>query len=912
MSRIIASSLFASLTVCASAFAQLSVSPPALLPGDSAAAPAFGTQEFPAACRGGAQTLVVWSDKRVDPSGWQASAQSGFDIYAARYDADGNLLDATPILVTQAAADQSKPRVAWNGTQWLVAWSSQAIAGSIYAYGIEAARIATDGTVLDDPALVVAVDLGQAPSYFWDVASDGSNWTVFWTGFSGAQAQVRAARISSAGVLVDTTPKVIATTPGSPATPVNGRATFAGNRYFVVWSQWSSSGQDDIRGQFANASLSSIGGSFNVANHFDYEVTPAVATNGTDFYVVWDRYNPCCVGGASKVYGTRVTQAGAVLDGPTGDALYDTNGYGFQGVNPDVGWDGGQWVAVFREPETNGYFVNACRVSTAGAVLDFNGFAIDPVGPSQGTPALAALANGGSLAVWQDTRAGGSFAPTDIYAAKVHANGTATARGCASNGAPSQLSADVTGAPNDGSLIVFESRTSGQQRVLAQLTDSAGQPIGGPVEVAAGADVLNPNAAWNGSLWLIAWDTNTGVKARRFDAALSPIDVAPIHVMNGSRSDCAAQGDVFLVTALNNPTYYQFVEVYSRRVSASTGSVLDAASVLVGATYAIDQQVIAFDGGFLVTWQRNWSHDNPWCDVFLRKVSVNNVPGTQASTVSSSVYNQLPRVAASANTLMVTWHSGPSYQFAENVVARAYALDLTPLGSVFNVSTASYSQVAPSIAWDGDQFVVAWHDSRMAEGLHDHRTDVYAARVSELGTVLDPSGVVVADDLAPEAFTALAPLAQGSTLLAFSDFVVDAPFANYRVATSVLGIPEPWTDLGLGLAGSSGVPVFDGDGTLVANTPITLKLQNARPNAVSALVLGLSAVNAPFYGGVLVPTPQVVLAGLVTDGAGSWTLPGVWPAGVPTGFTVYFQVWIDDPAGPFGLAGSNAELATAP
>lgn len=912
MSKPAVSSVLVALSLCASAQAQLPVTPPSPLAGDAASAPAFGTQELPAVCRGGDKTLVVWSDKRVDPSGSSPSAGSGFDIFAARYDAGGTLLDPAPILVSQAAADQSRPRIAWNGTNWLIAWSSQAIAGSIYAYGIEAARIAPDGTVIDDPAIVVAVDLGQAPSYFWDVASDGSNWTVFWTGFSGVQAQVRAARISSVGALVDTTPKVIATTPGSPATPFNGRAAFAGNRYFVVWSQWSSSGQDDIRGQFANASLSPIGSSFNVANHFDYEVTPAVATNGTDFYVVWDRYNPCCVGGASKVYGTRVTQAGAVLDGPTGDALYDTNGYGFQGVNPDVAWDGAQWVAVFREPETNGYFINACRVSAAGTVLDFNGFAIDAVGPSQGTPAITSLANGGTLAVWQDTRAGGSFAPTDVYAAIVHANGTSTPRGCAANGAPSQLFADMTGAPNDGSLIVFESRTSGQQRVLAQRMNGAGQAVGPLVEIVAGSDVVNPNAAWNGSTWMITWDTGTGVKARRYDATLAPIDAAPIAVMNGMRSDVAAQGDVFLVTALNNPTYFQFLEVYSRRVSATSGAVLDANSVFVGSTYAVDQQVIAFDGGFLVTWQRNWSHDNPWCDVFMRKVSVNNVPGAQVSTVSSSVYNQLPRVAASANTLMVTWHSGPSYQFAENVVARAYANDLTPLGTVFSVSSAAYSQVAPSIAWNGDEFIVAWQDSRMAEGIHDHRTDVYAARVSEFGVVLDPNGVVVADDLAPEAFTALAPLAQGSALLAFSDFVVDAPFANYRIATSVVGIAEPWADLGSALAGSQGVPVLDGDGSLVANSAVSLTLQQARPNALSALVIGLSAVNAPFYGGTLVPAPQVVLAGLVTDGQGGWTLAGTWPAGVPSGAAVYFQAWIDDPAGPFGLAGSNAEVATAP
>jgi hypothetical protein len=36
------------------------------------------------------------------------------------------------------------------------------------------------------------------------------------------------------------------------------------------------------------------------------------------------------------------------------------------------------------------------------------------------------------------------------------------------------------------------------------------------------------------------------------------------------------------------------------------------------------------------------------------------------------------------------------------------------------------------------------------------------------------------------------------------------------------------------------------------------------------------------------------------------------PPGVPSGFTTYFQWWIQDPAGPQGYAPSNAVAGTAP
>jgi hypothetical protein len=34
-------------------------------------------------------------------------------------------------------------------------------------------------------------------------------------------------------------------------------------------------------------------------------------------------------------------------------------------------------------------------------------------------------------------------------------------------------------------------------------------------------------------------------------------------------------------------------------------------------------------------------------------------------------------------------------------------------------------------------------------------------------------------------------------------------------------------------------------------------------------------------------------------------LPFVWPAGVPAGTALYFQIWVSDPSAPAGLSASN-------
>jgi hypothetical protein len=119
-----------------------------------------------------------------------------------------------------------------------------------------------------------------------------------------------------------------------------------------------------------------------------------------------------------------------------------------------------------------------------------------------------------------------------------------------------------------------------------------------------------------------------------------------------------------------------------------------------------------------------------------------------------------------------------------------------------------------------------------------------------------------------------------------------------------------WTDLGLGLSASTGVPMLAGAGPLLAQLPVTLDLSQAKSVAFAPLVIGLSDLSAPFKGGVMVPSPNFIFP-LFTNFFGEATFGGLWPPGVPSGFTTYFQWWISDPAGPQGYAASNAIAGTA-
>jgi|GEM_PF-1335877 len=122
----------------------------------------------------------------------------------------------------------------------------------------------------------------------------------------------------------------------------------------------------------------------------------------------------------------------------------------------------------------------------------------------------------------------------------------------------------------------------------------------------------------------------------------------------------------------------------------------------------------------------------------------------------------------------------------------------------------------------------------------------------------------------------------------------------------------PWKWLGHGLAGTTGEPALEAVGLLYGDTPVTLTLIDAKPLALVTLVIGFSSIDAPFKGGTLVPSPDVAFAGLLTDLFGTLELQGTWPAGVPSGLSVYVQAWTGDAAGPHGFTASNALVGTTP
>ena len=123
---------------------------------------------------------------------------------------------------------------------------------------------------------------------------------------------------------------------------------------------------------------------------------------------------------------------------------------------------------------------------------------------------------------------------------------------------------------------------------------------------------------------------------------------------------------------------------------------------------------------------------------------------------------------------------------------------------------------------------------------------------------------------------------------------------------------DAWTDLGGGLAGVSGIPLLSGAGSLVGGTAGALDLNAAHPSALSLLFAALSSAPISFKGGILQAFPPAVTVQSVTDGIGELHLPFVWPTGVPSATSLYFQYAIKDAAAIHGVALSNALKGLTP
>lgn len=784
-----------------------------LLPGDASLVVAHSSQQDHAIARGADSFLLVWLETRAMNLG-NATNESGTDIFGIRLDLAGQPIDSVPFVVHAGAGGQQRPEVSWNGSAWLVTFASQDPTPFYFQDNVRGVRVASDGTVLDPTPLTLVQD-----QQFWQVGGQAGQWLVTWTRYhaNGYGTELVGRRLDGNGAFLDPAPiQLMDWIYLSNFDSVQ----VAANEYLVIGPDWNTNATKARR---VGLNGQPIGAPFTLPG-------PAIASDGSEYFVAW-------LDQGATLRGSRMTSTGSLLT-PAGTPIATGVAASTIAVAHDAA-GGDQWWVGWSVAN----IIKAARVSRRGVVLDPGGESV-PNGAS-GTNnncydmRLAPLGAGGVLVTWWDVR-GSQFGDANVYGVPVSAANEPAAEYPLTVGRSSQRGPDFAEGPDGRMAIAFLSEAGFEDRVLVHLLDRDGTAISKePIEIAAGPALGAPSIAWNGSLYLVAWN-DTSVKARRLAPDGTLLDATPIEVMSGFAVGVGALGDAFLVAATRYGATPQTIFAVARRVDGPTGAVIDAASMNLGGYYVSTAPRVRSDGTrWMVAYHSNWSHDSPQSDPILNFVNANGTftPGVNPTPFSGGGGH--PDIASSGDGYLFVWRSNSLANANNFISGRILDANGAPSGNAFTVAEAPGRQLRPVADFDGSTYVVAWDDQRNQSSFFDERTDIYGARITTSGVVLDAPAFPILVGPSGDGVAAILGHPNGRTYVAGARFIPTPDFDAYRIGLARIGDPIPSGDLdGDGAIGAADLAILLGSWGVCDGCGADLDGSGAVDAADLALLLG--------------------------------------------------------------------------
>lgn len=340
--------------------------------------------------------------------GWNSLSMGGNEALAAWVPGTGSFAGSDGANVGLGCDNQANYSVADSGTEYAMVWS-QKIDGKSCVMG---ARMSHAGVLLTPTAVNITATLaGQQtePSIAWN----GSEYLVAWCGdetYETTYLDIRGYRLDSSLHVKDTRPIDIGVISEDQTTPY---VTSNGSKFLVVWEDsrnaLAPTYYTDVFGAIVDAAglITYIPAGINVST--GNQLAPRAASNGTDFYAVWEDWRA----GYPLVYGVKVTATGTVAS-TTGTAMPATS---YQQTTPDICFGGGYYFVTWADYSR----ISGCRLSTTATISDPSGIAVDTGSAVKNCP-NARWDGSKYQVVWEDYRS--QFAGnSDIYYTSVGPNG---------------------------------------------------------------------------------------------------------------------------------------------------------------------------------------------------------------------------------------------------------------------------------------------------------------------------------------------------------------------------------------------------------------------------------------------------------------------------------------------------------
>ena len=652
-------------------------------------------QNMPAVASDGAGFLVVWVDGRHGGDS---------DLFGARVDASGALVDPAGFPITSTPQNEFNPRLAFGAGVYLVTWESDGGAP------VRAARVSTSGTVLDPTPL----ELGTAPGQTSPaVGFDGTQFLVAYSASGTNGREIFGAHVRADGT-IPAAPFLISNAVKDQHSPAVGCGD---NSCLVAWTDHRGPNPDVYATRVAanGAVIDGVSAGLPIATTASAEVLPGVSFGDGNWLVTWDQQ--------SAVRFAHVSSQGAVTGGSQLTSAIASGA-------PEVSFNGQHFQTCYRG---NSPGQIACAfISTAGALgvegIQFTGSGSGPV----------ELASAGtmSLLVWSQA---GPYQDFDIHGMRLDAVGARIGSDFTISVA-ANIHDQPTLAYGDGVyLAAWSDYRNGRADIYGVRVDPSGNALSpNALQLSTNPELTwdySPVVAFGEGSFLLVWpegginpsndifatvvSSNGTISRSSFRLAGSGTTPSPAVVFDGSS---------FLVVWVDSEATTGN-DIVGIRVDTD-GTVLDTPFVIAGAAGHQRSPSLAFTGQETLVVFEDHASGTP--DLATVRVPVGGVPSAGIlPLVSHTSAQRAPDVDCGGGQCLVTWldeRNGPADVYATRVDASGTALD----GSGIRLSSGADASRA-RVTFDGSGFLAVWRRSGLV------RTRIEGARIDSAGALTDPA-----------------------------------------------------------------------------------------------------------------------------------------------------------------------------